>query len=378
MGRDLGYMSAAGVIVFFTYRVSLATWAERGILEREIEVYRPLVERMGGVTFLTYGAGDRAFEPRLGGIRVLPRPSRVRPAVLSLLAPWIYRRQIRAAAVLKTNQASGAWTAVLARWLHGTPLVVRCGFPWSFNYERESPRMVRRLAVRVLERLAVRAADRVVVTSQAVADYLVMRHGVDRGRLRIIPNAIDVDRFAPARPARREKGLIVFVGRLAPEKRLDVLVAAAASVPGARLLLIGDGPERDRLARQAAATGVPLELAGTVPNTEVAAWLARAEIFALPSAYEGQPKALLEAMACGLPVVGSDVTGIRDIVRHGETGWLVTAGDAGALAVALGTLSDDPALRERLGRAGRTAVQQRYALPAVVEQEMAVLSEVAR
>jgi glycosyltransferase involved in cell wall biosynthesis len=371
-------MSAAGVIVFFTYRVSLATWAERGILEREIQVYRPLLERMGGVTFLTYGAGDADFEPRLGGIRVLPRPPRLGPAVLSLLAPWIYRRQIRAASVLKTNQASGAWTAVLARWLYGTPLVVRCGFPWSFNYDRESPRMVRRLAVRVLERLAVRAADRIVVTSEAVADYLVMRHGVDRGRLRIVPNAIDVDRFAPARPPRPEKGLIVFVGRLVPEKRLDVLVAAAASVPGARLLLIGDGPERERLAQQAAAAGVPLELAGTVPNTEVAAWLARAEIFALPSAYEGQPKALLEAMACGLPVVGSDVPGVRDIVRHGETGWLVPAGDVGALAVALAALSSDPGLRERLGLAGRTAVQHRYALPAVIEQEIAVLAEVAR
>lgn len=378
MGRDLGSMSTAGLIVFFTYRVSLATWAERGILEREIQVYRRLLPRVGSVTFLTYGADDRRFEPRLGGIGVLPRPPRLRPAVLSLLAPWVYRRQLRAAAVLKTNQASGAWTAVLAKCLHGTPLVVRCGFPWSFNYERESPSALRRLTVRLLERLAVRAADRVVVTSQSVADDLVARHGVDRQRLRIVPNAIDVDRFAPAPRAQREKGLIAFVGRLAPEKRLDVLVVAAASVPNARLLLIGEGPERERLARQAAATGVPLELPGTVSNTEVPDRLARAEIFALPSAYEGQPKALLEAMACGLPVVGSDVAGIREIVAHGESGLLTPAGDVDALAGALRALSNDPALRERLGLAGRAAVRRRYALDAVVEQEIAVLAEVAR
>lgn len=371
-------MPTAGVIVFFTYRVSLATWAERGILERETQLYRSLLTRVGGVTFVTYGEGDGGFEPRLGGIRVLPRPRQLRPAALSLLAPWIYGRHIRAAAILKTNQASGAWTAVLAKWLHGRPLVVRCGFPWSLNYERESPSRVRRLAVRWLERLAVRAADRVVVTSEEGADYLVARHGVDRQRLRVVPNAIDVERFAPAPAARREKGLIAFVGRLAPEKRLDVLVTAAASVPGARLLLVGDGPEREQLARRAAAAGVPLELAGTVSNAALPEWLARAETFVLPSAYEGQPKALLEAMACGLPVVGSDVAGIREIVRHGETGWLAPAGDVGAFAAALRTLSSDPVLRERLGLAGRAEVARRHALQTVVERELAVLLEVAR
>ena len=365
-------------MVFFTYRVSLATWAERGILDRETQVYRRLLPGVGGVTFVTYGSGDRVFEPRLGGIRVLSRPPRLGPALLSLLAPWLYWREIRAAGILKTNQLSGAWTAVLAKWLHGIPLVVRAGYPWSFNYERESRSPARTFAVRALERLAVRAADRVVVTSDAVGEYLVARHGVDPRRLRVVPNAIDVERFAPPPPGRREKGLIAFVGRLVPEKRLDVLVAAAAAVPGVRLLVVGDGPEGDSIANRAAAAGVPLERAGTVPNAELPALLARAEVFALPSAYEGQPKALLEAMACGLPVVGSDVPGIREIVRHGETGWLAPFGDVDALAGALRALSGDAALRERLGRAGRAEVQRRYALESVVERELAVLKEVAR
>ena len=378
MGRDLGSVPATGLTVFFTYGVSLATWAERGILDRETQVYRRLLPRVGGVTFVTYGAGDRSFEPRLGGIRVLPRPPRLGAASSSLLAPWVYRRELRGAGVLKTNQASGAWTAVLAKWLHGTPLIVRCGYPWSFNYERESRSPARRVVVRALERLAVRAADRVVVTSEAAGNYLVARHGLDRGRLRIVPNAIDMELFAPPPVDRREKGLVAFVGRLVPEKRLDVLVAAATTVPGVRLLVIGEGPEGERLADRAAAAGVPLERAGTVPNAELPGRLARAELFALPSAYEGQPKALLEAMACGLPVVGSDVAGIREIVRHGETGWLAPPGDVDGLAAALRVLSNDAALRERLGRAGRAAVQRRCALEAVVERELAVLAELAR
>jgi glycosyltransferase involved in cell wall biosynthesis len=104
--------------------------------------------------------------------------------------------------VLKTNQAAGAWAAVLAKWLYGTPLIVRCGYPWSFNHGQESPRFWRRRLVVLLERLAVRAADRVVVTADSVGDYLVARHRLDRGRLRVVPNHVDLERFRPGPPGR--------------------------------------------------------------------------------------------------------------------------------------------------------------------------------
>src|SRR5688500_16623123 len=115
------------MIVFFTYGVSLQTWVERGIASRETDVYRRLLPRLGPVTFLTYGTGDAALEPALGGIHILPRPARLGVAATSLLAPWVYRREMRAAALFKTNQASGAWTAVIAKRLLRQPLIVRCG-----------------------------------------------------------------------------------------------------------------------------------------------------------------------------------------------------------------------------------------------------------
>ncbi len=363
------------MILFFTYRVSLKTWVDHGIVERETQVYRRLLPRLGRVAFITYGAGDAALEPSLGGIAVLPRPPRVGMAAMSLLAPWLYRRQIRAASVLKTNQASGAWTAVIAKWLFRKPLIVRCGYPWSFNYARESEHRWKRGLVRVLERLAVRAADRVVVTSAAAGEYLVREHGVDAAHVRIVPNAIDVARFAPDTAAAREKGCVVFVGRLAPEKNLRALVRAVGRVPGARLRLVGDGPERADLEAAARQAGADVEFMGTVTNEAVPPLLNGAALFALPSHYEGQPKALLEAMACGLPVLGADVPGIREAVRHGDTGWLCAA-DEDSLARALATLLGDGALRERLGHAARAAVEREHSVDAVVERELAVIREV--
>lgn len=364
------------MIVFFTYRVALATWAERGILERETELYRRLAPHVGGVAFVTYGPDDAALAPRVAPIAVLPRPATLGEAAASLLAPWLHRRAIRGARVLRTHQASGAWTAVLAKWLWRKPLIVRCGYPWSFNYARESPSAWRRRAVRLAERLAVRAADRVIVTTARGAEYLCAAHGLDRARVRIVPNFVDTRRFAPDPAAAPEKGLVVAVGRLTPEKDLGLLLEAIGRVRGARLLLVGDGPERAWLERRARAVGAPLELAGTVANDRLPAILNRAEVFAITSRYEGQPKALLEAMACGLAVVGTDAPGIRDVVRPGETGWLAPA-NAESVAAALTAALDDQAARARAGRAARAEVERRYALEAVVQQELAVVRELS-
>jgi glycosyltransferase involved in cell wall biosynthesis len=169
---------------------------------------------------------------------------------------------------------------------------------------------------------------------------------------------------------------VIFVGRLAPEKNLGALVEAVARVPGARLRLVGDGPERAALERAARGAGVRVEFTGTVRNEAVPGLLNGATLFALPSRYEGQPKALLEAMACGLPVVGADVPGIREVLRHGDTGWLC-APDADSFARALRVLLDDAALRERLGRQARAAIEREHSVEAVVERELAVIRELA-
>jgi glycosyltransferase involved in cell wall biosynthesis len=362
--------------LFFTYRVSLGTWAERGILERETAVYRRLLPELGSVSFVTYGPDDGRFRARLGGIEVLPPPRALGPLATSLLAPWIHRRRLREATLLKANQAPGAWTAVLAKRLWRKPLIVRCGYRWAHTRARDGGRGVRQRLVVLLERLAVRAADRVVVTTADVGEHLRAEHGVDVRRVRVVPNHVDVDVFAPDPGRPREKGLLVAVGRLSPEKNLPLLVEAASRLPGVRLEIVGDGGERPRLAALAAARGVRVEFAGTVENSRLPALLNRAEVFVLPSRYEGQPKALLEAMACGLPVVGTDVPGIRDVVRDGQTG-LLSPEDADGLAARVRTLLDDAALRARLGDAARAEAARAYSLDAVARRELDVIRELA-
>jgi glycosyltransferase involved in cell wall biosynthesis len=179
----------------------------------------------------------------------------------------------------------------------------------------------------------------------------------------VIHNGVPLD--VPRRPSRDTTPVtLLSVGRLrAPKDFLTLVRAMAALEPGlAGLRIAGDGPERAALADEVARLGLEstVELLGT--RTDVAELLAGADVFVLSSDSEGLPMSVLEAMAAGLPVVASAVGGVPEAVRDGETGTLVPPGDSAALAHALRRLVSDPALRDRLGEAGRRRVEREFSL----------------
>ncbi len=364
-----------GLILLFTYGVSLKTWADRGLLDREVELYRLLRPYFRRLSFVTYGgAEDLSYASRLGDIRVLYNRWGLPAFWMSLVAPLLYRREFSEAAIFKTNQLHGAWTGVVAKVLFRRKLVVRGGFLWSLNRVREQRGAFGNWLARLLERLVLRVADRAIVTTERARGYIVARYHVPSERVCVIPNHVNTRLFAPD-GAPREKGLVCFVGRLSPEKNLPALIEAMRDIPNARLRLIGSGGELDRLRDQAQRHGVQVEFSGSVPNHDLPALLNRAELFVLPSRYEENPKSLLEAMACGLPVIGSDVDGIRDVVRHGETGYLCGA-DAASLHDAIRTLLRDAELRRHLGEKARQQIVESNSMEAILGRELGVLAEV--
>ncbi|MER7402561.1 glycosyltransferase family 4 protein [Streptomyces sp. NPDC000070] len=214
------------------------------------------------------------------------------------------------------------------------------------------------------ERWGARWAGRMVCVSEAER-RLGAAAGV-RGRWSVVPNGIDVERFRPAvaDTVRAEllpeldprRPLVVCVGRLCRQKGQDVLLAAWDSVlrrvPGARLVLVGDGPDQGRL-RAMAPTSVLF--AGDV--ADVVPWYQAADLVVLPSRWEGMALAPLEAMACGRPVVVTDVGGARESLPPGlATHCLVPALAPAALAGAVTALLLDPTLRASLGDRGRRHV----------------------
>lgn len=224
-----------------------------------------------------------------------------------------------------------------------------------------------------------RAARLVSAVSGAVGDYA--RHYGAR-RVEVIPNAVNPARFPPVqRPDGRLT--IGFLGTLRPWHDVETLVRAMvplrAAFPQAQLLIVGDGPERERLAPELAALGA--ELPGAVEPGAVPDWLARMDIAVAPYAgdqpFYFSPLKIYEYMASGLPVVASDVGDLADVVRHGETGLICPPDDPGALAAALAELAGDPQGARRMGQAGRALVLGDHTWAGVAARVLALANRVA-
>lgn len=354
--------------LFFTHGVSLATWRRGGMFSREVAYYRALNEEFGPVLFVTYDRRRDGLGNDIDAVRPvevaynrwpLPYP------LFGLLAPLLLRRRLRRCAIVKTNQIQGAWTAVIAKWLLRKPLVVRCGYVVSHE-RRWGGRSLRRTALTLAERLAVRAANLVFVATESDGILLASTHGVSPAKFRHIPTPIDTERFRPDATVAREPRHVIYVGRLVNGKNVDLLIDAVRAMSDVRLTIVGGGVLEDGLRKRAG--GANVTFAGTVPNEVLPEYLARASVYVLPSDFEGSPKALLEAMACGLAVIGSRVPGTELVVRDGENGLLVER-SAPALSAAIARVLDDPALARRLGENARQFVVGRYSQPEIARRE---------
>jgi glycosyltransferase involved in cell wall biosynthesis len=364
------------LMFFSSYGTSLRTWDGAGMLSRETEYLRMLQDRLGPAALMSYGGGmGEEVLAEEGGLAALKgRPSWAPMPLYSVLAPLIHRRSMRASDVYRTSQLRGAWTAALASMLHRKALVVRTGYVWSqFNRAGGGSGMRLRL-VNMLERFALKRADIVIAASEADRDSLISLHGLDAERVHVAPNPVDTRLFRPDPKIKREPGLITFIGRLEPQKGLDKLIDALDKAPRARLRIIGNGSERLALTKLAANRKV--EFLGMVANEKLPALLRESEGFVLPSAYEGTPKALLEAMACAIPVIAARSEGSAGVITDGVNGLLAER-TADGLARSINALLRDTDLRTRLSIAGWRYVNERHSMQAVADLEADLIRQAA-
>ena len=231
-----------------------------------------------------------------------------------------------------------------------------------------------------------RAPARVVTTGETIREQLIKTLGLDPNRVVSIPTGTDTSRFRPGdrTAARARLGIggaapvVGIVATLRSWKGHRFLISAMndARLAHARLVIVGDGPQEPALRKQATSLGDRVLFAGQ--QDDVVPWLQTFDVFALPSTgNEGVPQALMQAMACGLPVVTTPVGAIPELVRNGETGSLVPAENATALAGAIAGLLADDALAARLGTAGRELVSQRFTARAMLDKMEEILREAA-
>lgn len=354
--------------LFFTEGVSLNTWATNGSLDREVAIYRGLQDSGWNIDFVTYGGSkDKKFAKRLGiPIRSnsLGLPESVYKSTLKLWPP--------SSSIFKSNQVGGADVALAASRRANAKFILRCGYlPSPFETLRYGENSHQAGAARLLERLIFPEADAVVVTTKLLAETVIEEHELQASKVNVIPNYVETDVFRPQN-IKKKKFRIIYIGRFAYQKNLLALIEAVANLD-LELVLVGGGDQADKLKEKAKGIRAQVTFLGNLPNHQLPTLLNEMSVFVLPSLLEGHPKALLEAMACGLAVIGTRVPGIQEIIRDGENGLLCEP-DAASIRTAIRQLQSDSALREKLGTAASEYVNRNFSLEHILDLEVALLN----
>ncbi len=303
--------------------------------------------------------------------------------------------------LLHSHYWLSGWVALQLRQLWALPMVHMShtlGYPKNAAaqqvWEQEPPRRLQ------VEYEILKHSDALVAESPASKQHMVQEYGVDPARVQIIPCGVDTLLFRPQsrQQARRALALpeaaplVLFVGRLQPLKGLDTLLRAVHPVrqqyPTLQVLIVGGGldagdpheaAELARLRMLAARLDLTPHLAfiKAQPQETLVQYYAAADVFVLPSHYESFGMVALEAMACGTPVVASQVGGLASTVVHERTGLLAPVGDWQAFARAISRMLASPALRDLWGHAGVQRAQT-YAWPRVVERNVQLYHRLIR
>jgi glycosyltransferase involved in cell wall biosynthesis len=318
---------------------------------------RFLLARGHEVVVVTMGDGEPADRPCR--VEVVPRrwPFPIRYGLVALQGA----RAARRADVLYASATLGA--SALASLLSRRPLVAKLTSDPAYERARRyglfggdsvAFQTARSLPVRLLKALrnaSLRRARTIVVPSAFLAD-IAARWGLDRRRIQVLTNPAPPPR--DVEPEQLPPGTFVFVGRLTEAKDLPTAFAAVEQVEGARLVVVGDGPDREGLERLA---GARVELRGALPRDEALRVVAGAEAALLSSAWENLPHSAVEALSVGVPVVATAVGGVPEVVHDGVNGLLVPPRRPDELAAAMRRVLEEPGLRERLAAGAKPSVE---------------------
>ena len=361
-----------------------------------VTLCRGLVERGAQVTLLAVkGAGPQAEDlPQGDGftmeiLGVKRRPSWMLPLFLWDLARLLFGvmgalRRHRPD-VVQTHIPEDDLVLCLAMALTGIGVHVPLVHSMHFYPDRQGRGLRTRLRTRAYRWMAGRAG-KVFAVSEPVAAEFSERVGVPRSQLEVLSTGIDLSRFEnpPSREMAREvlslpsdRSVVLALGRVVRAKNYSGLVKSSRIVlekfPDTLFVLVGDGDRMEAVKKEIAVIGVEASWVLLGSRSDVPLVLAVADLFVQSSDWEGLPVAVLEAMACRLPVVATAAGGTPDIIKDGETGRLVAVGDPTALADALLDLLADPQEAIKLGEAGFELVRSQYNQDAFLDREMSLL-----
>lgn len=365
------------IALFFTYGMSFKDWYRAGYYIRDSLLYNRLCEMGHEVYFVTYGdETDSEFLPKDSKIKLLARPKKLPKYLYAFLIPLIHMHTLRKVDLIKSHQLHGAKYAVLTKTIFRKPYIARCGYLTSVFAANEGVSSLKKIRKDTEEALTFWAADAGCVPCKGEIDYVTSRYMVSRQKMYTCPNWVDTEQFKPDPSVQKNPRRICFVGRLHPQKQPLLLLEAIRGLEDVELLMIGKGPLKDQVKARCKAYNIKAALMDYAPNESLPGHLNSSSIYVLPTRYEGgSPKTLLEAMACGLPVVSTDAFGVDEAFEHEVQGIKCNVDDVQAMAKAISMLLKNPELKQQMGQNGRDHVVEKYSIEKALERELAIYNK---
>ncbi|MBF89552.1 MAG: hypothetical protein CMG75_07775 [Candidatus Marinimicrobia bacterium] len=359
-------MKSLTLSLFFSKGMSLKSWDKIGMFEREVALYKKLQDHKVQINFITYGdSSESDYSKVLPGINILSNNFNLPNYIYEKFLHRIHKKILMDSHIIKTNQMKGANIALRSSLCWNKPLIARFGYMWSEFAKQNGENSFKK--IEVYENKVINSSKRVVVTTNKMKNNIINRIPKAANKTLVIPNYVEVDRFTPNFNRQKEFDLL-YVGRLNKQKNIQSLISAVKSTQ-IKTMIIGNGPQKKLVQEAIGISNGKITWVEKISNSELPEIMNNSSIFILPSFYEGHPKTLIEAMACGMPVIGANSPGIREIIEDGKNGILCNT-ESESIQKSINSLLSNPELTQKIGNNAREFVLNNFSLDNIINMEV--------
>ncbi len=359
---------------FMNYFSSLKIWDKFGMLQREIALYNRLAKEFGKIYIFTYGnKNELNYEKYLeNNIVIVPKKIKIPDVIYEFLLPFIHWKSIKQCDILKTNQNSGTIAPAIAKFLYRKKFIERSGYIGSEAARLSKFPFYAKAYFWLAENFSYRLCDQAFIPTKENREILLKKYPYLKNKLIIMNNFIDTDLFK--KEEKEKKYDIIYVARFDKDKNHKTLLEAAKKL-NLKILFIGKGEEKENTKKLASSNNINLTIIERIPNDKLPEYYNSSKICVFPSLHEGNPKALLEAMSCELPIVACDVVGVNNLIVHKKNG-LLSAPDSLKIRENILQLLGDGLLMQNMGKAARDNIVENYSLDKVFAQEINIYKNI--
>lgn len=295
-------------------------------------------------------------------VEIIPNKLNFHRYLYAIIFPFLHFKIIAKCDVLRVYHLSGTIPAILCKLAYDKKYIFNYAYDYSkfAQIEKKRPQAI---MFRIVKPLAISMASKIFYANHLLLNLIPNNKAVH------LPNGVDIDLFKPIKNKKKSpKTKILAVGRLENQKNLGLLIRAVSKT-GGELKIVGQGSLKKKLVDLAKNLHVNLSIIPTISYNQMPKIYNDADIFVLPSVIEGHPKVLLEAMACALPVVGTDVEGTKEIITNKKNGILISP-TIENIVKSINLLQSSSSLRIQLGKTARNTIKSNFDLNKLITKEI--------